>query len=219
MAETVRSEAVINVEHDEGSTTPITTGDTQVPTVGVPGVTFTVRDAARACAVHANTVRRRLKGGEFPNAFRDHTGTWRIPVADLEAAGLRPQRSRPEADAEQVVVIPEAYPTGMSTGSVGMPTGMPTLREAYEALRIVEAEADALREEVQELSRRAAFAETLAQERSERIDDLRIALRALEAVNPRPEDRAAQLPRAQTPPLGDGFVATALKSRWFRRPR
>ncbi len=193
--------------------TPLTTGDTHAPVVGVPGVTFTVREAARSCAVHANTVRRRLKGGEFPNAFRDHTGTWRIPVVDLEAAGLRPQRSRPEPHQSDVVIIPEARPTGL-----------PTLREAYDALQMVEEEADTLRDRVQELERRAAFAETLAHERAERIDDLRLALRALEAVNPRPEERLAgfrpvrsEEPTLREDPPAGGIEAPPRRSRWRRR--
>jgi len=198
---------VIEAEADEEQPQAFTGEGTQVPFVGVPGVTFTVRDAARACAVHANTVRRRLKAGEFPNAFRDHTGTWRIPVADLEAAGLRPQRAQGQASPRDVVVIPEASSMGL-----------PTMRETYEALRTLEEEADAMRATIDDLNRRAIFAETLAQERADRIEDLRMALRALEAVNPRPQERMA----AQPTPVAHQPEEWAAepgprRSRWRRR--
>jgi hypothetical protein len=160
---------------------------TQVRPTGVPGVTLTVREAAKACAVHANTVRRRLKGGEFPNAFRDSAGAWRIPVVDLEAAGLRPNRFGDTT--ERVVVVPEASEEELHL-----------LREAYDVVKILEEEADALRAELATLQQRAAFAETLASERADRIDDLRIALRALEAVNPRPEDRFVATAAPVAPP-------------------
>jgi helix-turn-helix protein len=143
-----------------------------------PGVTFTVREAAQACAVHANTVRRRLKGGEFPNAYQDRAGTWRIPVTDLERAGLEPSHARVEAPRERLVVVPESESVEMAL-----------LRESYDALKLLEAEADELRDQVTDLRRRAAFAEALAEERSDRIDDLRLALRALEAINPHPSER------------------------------
>jgi hypothetical protein len=201
---TVGCEIVIETEADEDQPQAFTAEGTQAPFVGVPGVTFTVRDAARACAVHANTVRRRLKAGEFPNAFRDHTGTWRIPVADLEAAGLRPQRSREEMPPRDVVVIPEA-----ST------IGLPTMRETYEALRTLEDEADEMRATIDDLHRRAAFAETLAQERADRIEDLRMALRALEAVNPRPQERLTSVPAPDAPKQGEWAAESSpRRSRW-----
>ena len=176
--------------------------------MGLTGVTFTVREAAQACAVHANTVRRRLKSGEFPNAFRDHVGTWKIPVVDLEAAGLRPQRSRAVDHPSDVVVVPD-LPSRVSPSSAGMPT----LREAYEAIVALETESDALRDQVAELARRAEMAEMLAIERAARIDDLRVALRALEAVNLTPEQRAASQP-AVTPPAPSEPTP---RRGWFRR--
>lgn len=57
--------------------------------------TLTVADAAEACAVSQETIRRRLRDGRLPNAVRDpHPyGQWKIPVTDLVAAGLRPLRA------------------------------------------------------------------------------------------------------------------------------
>ncbi len=201
---------LIDMDADLNTPDGLTSEDTQSPAVGVPGVTFTVREAAKACAVHANTVRRRLKGGEFPNAYRDATGTWRIPVVDLEAAGLRPNRFGSNAPAEPVVVIPEAGPADVHL-----------LREAYDAVKILEAEADTLRNEVAALAQRAAFAETLANERADRIQDLRVALRALESVNPRPEDRFPAASPAPAAAEHDVWTAQGQpptrRARWFRR--
>lgn len=49
-----------------------------------------VRDAAARCRVSVDTVRRRLRDGEFPRAQRDPgpNQPWRIPLGDLVAAGL-----------------------------------------------------------------------------------------------------------------------------------
>ena len=37
-----------------------------------------------------NTIKRRRAAGAFPNAISDDNGVWRIPLADLLAAGLNP---------------------------------------------------------------------------------------------------------------------------------
>jgi hypothetical protein len=53
-----------------------------------------IRVAAAACGVSARTIRRRLRSGAFPGAFKGadpgDTGDrgWRIPVAALQSAGL-----------------------------------------------------------------------------------------------------------------------------------
>jgi uncharacterized protein YlxW (UPF0749 family) len=45
--------------------------------------------AARACGVSCETIRRRLRTGRLPGAFRDGpAGAWQIPVSDLVAAGF-----------------------------------------------------------------------------------------------------------------------------------
>lgn len=66
---------------------------------------FSLAGAAAACGVARSTIRRRLDKGDFPNARRvsvpgepETTAAWRIPAADLVAAGLPPNRPDPGSD-------------------------------------------------------------------------------------------------------------------------
>src|ERR1022692_4688639 len=57
-----------------------------------PGVALTVTQAARACRVSREAIQRRIDAGAFPSAARSDDGAaWTVPVADREAAGLRPR--------------------------------------------------------------------------------------------------------------------------------
>jgi hypothetical protein len=51
---------------------------------------LSISEAAQVCGVRRRTIRRRQKAGEFEHAYKDPDGTWRIPVSDLVASGLRP---------------------------------------------------------------------------------------------------------------------------------
>jgi hypothetical protein len=51
---------------------------------------LTISEAARACAVNHRTIRRHRDAGDFPGAYKDQENVWRIPTADLEAAGYPP---------------------------------------------------------------------------------------------------------------------------------
>lgn len=51
-------------------------------------MTLTISEAARACAVNRGTIRHHRQAGDFPGAFKDQDGMWRIPVEDLEWVGL-----------------------------------------------------------------------------------------------------------------------------------
>jgi hypothetical protein len=102
--------------------------------------------------VHRSTIRRSLARDRFPNAYKEAVrGWWRIPVTDLEAAGLRPNRAEPTIDDS--------------------PDGPLALLQEVERLR----------RQLHETQLRAASAEALATERAERIADLRMAFRALQA--------------------------------------
>lgn len=60
---------------------------------GPPGIALTVPEAANACGVSRQAIERWLRANTFQNAYRGEAGgAWRIPVADLEDAGLRPRR-------------------------------------------------------------------------------------------------------------------------------
>lgn len=49
-----------------------------------------INDAAKRCGLSPDTIRRRLRSGQFPRSFRDEAGAWRVPLGDLVSAGLRP---------------------------------------------------------------------------------------------------------------------------------
>ena len=113
---------------------------------------MTITEAAQAAGVARSTVRRRLDLEEFPRAWREPEPPqrWRVPVADLLAAGLdvhRPSRQDSEPDPE--------------------PPRLPETARLAAELEL-------------ERARRQA-AEALAQERLDRIEDLRASMRQLEA--------------------------------------
>ena len=121
---------------------------------------LTVTEAAEAAGVHRRTIARRLEAGRLPNAYKDSAGEWRVPVADLEASGLR-LYAPSGPDPEPVTSLPD---------------------EA-EALAEVKAELD-------EWRRRAEVAEALAAERERALERADLALRALTAGPPQPEHQA-----------------------------
>lgn len=61
-------------------------------------------EAAERCGVSRSTVRRYREQGKFPNAFKDTTGAWKIPLEDLLAVGWKPNAP---AQSEPVSVPPE----------------------------------------------------------------------------------------------------------------
>jgi hypothetical protein len=127
---------------------------------------WTITETADRCGVSRSTVRRYRETGKFPNAFKTTTGEWKIPLPDLLAVGWKPNGASPEPD-------------------LGSPAGQPAapmaerIRELEQALAGERARADA--------------AERLAASFRQNSEDLRIALRMLEAGKvsspepPRPE--------------------------------
>lgn len=68
---------------------------------------LSLSDAAKACGTSRSTIRRKLDGKEFPNAFRDgDDGPWMVPVTDLIASGLKVNAPRhdPEPDPEPEIL-------------------------------------------------------------------------------------------------------------------
>ena len=132
------------------------------------GHRFTQKGAARACGVALNTIKRRRAAGAFPNAISDDNGVWRIPLADLLAAGLNPGHP---TDPEPA---PEATDTDTATDL--------EVRLAVTQVQLVERE-------------RAHTAEQAAAQRE--ADALRAQLRQIEAARDQASDHAAQI-RSQT---------------------
>lgn len=141
--------------------------------------TLTLREAADHTGASLRTLRRRLADGAFPNAAKDDgpSGAWRVPVTDLEAAGLPVTVPRPTADP-----VPPLDDTRLAA--------------AEERARAAEDRASKAEE-------RARLAEAIAEERGKALDDTRLALRALTAgpapvANEKPQAADGQTPSART---------------------
>jgi hypothetical protein len=111
--------------------------------------------AARTAGVSRSTLRRRLAEGAFRGAQRDAQGAWLVPVADLIQAGLSPAVTPP-----------------MNTPVNGMVNGVVSLPDL--PARVAQLEAELAAERL-----KRELAERLATERLDRVEDLRVALRAI----------------------------------------
>lgn len=157
---------------------------------------LSIREAASAAGVGLRTIRRHLdaKPSAFPNAYRmtdQPQQPWRIPVADLLAAGFRlqaPSPPDPEPEPEPAPVEPE---------------------------RARLAEVDQLRADLAAARERAAVAEAVAAERERHLEDLRAALamaqRQLEAAAPIARPAAPEPSTATTTPV------EPVRRRWWHR--
>ena len=126
-----------------------------------PSQTFTVSQAADVCQVSRKTITRRYQQLKEGGAYKDKAGQWAIPAVALLHAGLAP--GRPAA--------PDTVPSTQASA--------PGQQDTATGLRVAELEA-----QVTEYRHRAEVAEQLAAERSARVEDLRQALRMLEASRP-----------------------------------
>ena len=102
-----------------------------------------------------STLRRRVAEGAFKGAQRDAQGAWQVPVTDLIAAGLSP-----------AVTPPTGTPMNTTVNGV---VSLPDLQ-----VRVAELEAELAAERL-----KRELAERLATERLDRVEDMRLALRAL----------------------------------------
>lgn len=146
------------------------------------GLSWTLSVAARECGVSKSTLKRRLTEDAFPHAFKDSSGSWKIPVGDLIAAGLEPGRPSPGVDQTQ-----------SSQKDQPSQSGYPEPGQSRS-----EEEKEQVRELQLELAQERERAQALAQanrDLREHLNDMRMALRMLEAT-PR-ESNAAPL---ETPP-------------------
>lgn len=70
---------------------------------------FTLSEAAALVSISRSTLRRRLDNADFPEAYRDAKGVWKIPLTNLLAAGLAPVQGSvhdPSTDIGQPVHSP-----------------------------------------------------------------------------------------------------------------
>lgn len=159
-----------------------------------PVQTFTVAQAAEVCQVSRKTITRRYDQLKLGGAFKDKAGQWAIPVAALLHAGLTPGRPA----APDTVSSTQASTLGQQDTATG--------------LRVAELEA-----KVTEYRHRAEVAEQLAAERSARVEDLRQALRMLEASRPVQESEirrdVAGLPEHEASPTDTAALALVAEPR------
>lgn len=159
---------------------------TEVPTASSDRPRWSASEAARRCGVGRATIQRALDAGRLPGAVQTDKG-WQIPLEDLLAAGFKPDR-----------------PT-----STGAPTTPPPARSTRaaapspdQAQRVAELEtllaAERARADLEHAHRIAA--EQLAAERAARVDDLRHALRMIEAGPASTEDATAATTTPPPPP-------------------
>jgi hypothetical protein len=157
--------------------------------------TFTITEAAAACAVSRKTITRKLSELADAGAAKDADGIWRIPVEALLSVGLHPGRSLNMGSArrEEVVDLRPPVRTATPPQPASDPETVIVSRERWDDLRI-----------------RLARAEAESVERGRALDDARLALRALTAG---PAYAAPQLPQAlqgapAAEPRSQGLPAT-----------
>jgi hypothetical protein len=90
---------------------------------------LTISEAATICEVRRRSIRRRHQAGDFPHAFRDADGAWRIPLNDLVTAGLEPHQVE---DPEEPRIVSAA-----SSQIERLRTEVAVLRERVRALEII----------------------------------------------------------------------------------
>lgn len=129
---------------------------------------WTLTEAVQRTGASRSTLRRYLDAGKFPNAYKDTSKAWRFPLEDLLAAGLS-------------VSEPPRERTLSTSGEQGL--SMPTEQASSASAEQVSKLEQALREE----RTRADNAERLAASYLDNVQDLRRALRMLEAGTSKPE--------------------------------
>lgn len=163
---------------------------------------WSAAEAARRCGVGRATIQRALDSGKLPRAERLDGQGWAIPMSDLLAAGF-------SVSAPSVRSMPGQMPGGVDgqVSSEGVrEQDAEYARAAQEAARQI----DELKAELEvEHARRVAaehartVAELLAVERLTHLEDMRRAMRMIEAAPPPP-----RLEEAEKQPK---------KRRWWRR--
>lgn len=121
---------------------------------------WTLTEAVQHTGASRSTIRRYLDAGKFPNAYKDSSKVWRFPLEDLLAAGLSPS----ETAREQRVSKP-----------------------TEQAATVTDEQVSKLEQALRDERMRADNAERLAASYRENVEDLRRALRMLEAGTSKPE--------------------------------
>lgn len=133
---------------------------------------WTLSEAADLCSVSRSTVRRYREAGKFPHAFKDSAGVWKVPLEDLLAVGWTTSASATDMPSEPALSVPTVEPANHAADE--------RIKELERALELERAKADAAAE--------------LAASYRENINDLRHALRMIEAPKVLTVERPEQDP-------------------------
>ena len=129
---------------------------------------WTLTEAVERTGASRSTIRRYREAGKFPNAYKDTAGTWRFPLEDLLAVGLSP--SEPARERAQSKPREQGQSTLTEQASTASAEQVSKLEQALILERT-----------------RAENAERLAASYQANVEDLRRALRMLEAGAGTPE--------------------------------
>lgn len=167
---------------------------------------WTVAHAARECGVSADTIRRRLKSGAFPNADRSgRQGAWKIPVDDLIGAGLTP--GKPSAPAQ-------AVPT-QRIGTAHTHDDSAHRQDAYANTNELVRELEELRSALGKKDMQLDAAHTRIADLQANVSDLRTSLRMLEP--PKPVAPEQPPPEDKQPPPSIPLARSGFFRRLFNR--
>jgi hypothetical protein len=150
---------------------------------------LTIREAENATGINSRSIRRRLAAGVFPGAYKDadpdrpNARVWRIPVEDLEGAGLGPLDLKAPDERELALSVitspPPTAATLIETDRFGRLRSELAEAVATAELALLRAEAEKWR--------------AVAEERGQALDRADLALRTLSAT-------LGAAPSAATPP-------------------
>ena len=174
-------------------TPPPTEATAEKPAPKPAAVTLTISEAARACDVNRRTIRHHRQAGDFPGAFKDQDGMWRIPVEDLEWVGLHADLGRASEDP-------------MAAGKVDLlRTEVAVLRERLRAAELIATERekriDDLRLILRMLPARSLAASSVGRTAGRLGPRQGPSPAGLTAGSPSPETASAQTADAESEPV------------------
>ena len=143
---------------------------------------WSLKQAAEACGVSVDTVKRRIKTLEELGAYKNARGAWRVTPEQLRGAGLKPG-------------VPLKRTGALHQGTEDAPGAQGGAEVEKLRARVVELEA-ALKVE----KARVEAAERVAEERSRSLDLLARSLRVLEAPRAEPVREAEPEPNEPKEP-------------------
>ena len=86
MTEPDADATILDLEHQPVDADVRSEDDQDLP-LSIDEPILTLTEAARISSIPRATLRRRLRAGQMPGAFRDPVGTWLVPVSDLFSVG------------------------------------------------------------------------------------------------------------------------------------